>query len=71
MPDKNENDLLAAEVSSAQLRPPSLEKKLEPVLDQWEVERVLLSLESDDEGIRALVSSLSARKIDLLTKREL
>ena len=30
---------------------------IEPVLDQWEVERVLGSLESDDEGIRKLVSN--------------
>ena len=30
--------------------------KINPVLDQWEVERIISSLESDDEGIRELVS---------------
>ena len=31
---------------------------LKPVLDQWEVERIINSLEIDDEGIRELVSHL-------------
>ena len=33
---------------------------LKPVLDQWEVERIISSLEIDDEGIRELVSHLSS-----------
>lgn len=37
-------------------KPQTEEVRMEPVLDQLEVERVLLSLESEDEGIRAMVS---------------
>lgn len=32
---------------------------LKPVLDQWEVERILSTLETEDDGIRELVSHMS------------
>ena len=54
MQDTDVDNLLTPEPGSD--HPKLHEKRLEPVLDQWEVERVLLSLESEDEGIRALVS---------------
>ena len=53
----SDQPLLAEAVEGDDSRNSQEAPKVKPVLDQWEVERIISSLESDDEGIRELVSA--------------